>query len=283
MEKNMIREISSEKIVETVAELFREACVCPPKEVIDAFAAAKETEVSQQGREIFCQLIENAAIANETKVPYCQDTGMAVVLMDIGQDVHITGDLTDAVNEGVRKAYTEGYFRKSVLSALGRVNTGDNTPAVLHTRIVPGDKIEITALPKGFGSENMSKIKMFPPSAGIDGIKDFIVETAAMASANPCPPVIIGVGIGGTFEYAAMLSKRQLARKLGEPSSDPVLAEMEEDIKNRINALGMGPMALGGRNYCLAVHIAEYPTHIAGLPVAVNYCCHALRHASATI
>ncbi|MBR4078782.1 MAG: fumarate hydratase, partial [Christensenellaceae bacterium] len=151
----MIREISSEKIVETVAELFREACVCPPKEVIDAFAAAKETEVSQQGREIFCQLIENAAIANETKVPYCQDTGMAVVLMDIGQDVHITGDLTDAVNEGVRKAYTEGYFRKSVLSALGRVNTGDNTPAVLHTRIVPGDKIEITALPKGFGSENM--------------------------------------------------------------------------------------------------------------------------------
>ena len=279
----MIREISAQKITETVAALFREACVCPPDEVIDCFAAARETETSQQGREIFCQLIENAEIAKTTKVPYCQDTGMAVVLMDIGQDVHISGDLTDAVNEGVRKAYTEGYFRKSVLTALGRVNSGDNTPAVLHTRIVPGDRIEITALPKGFGSENMSRIKMFPPSAGVEGIKDFIVETAEMASANPCPPVVIGVGIGGTFEYAALLSKRQLARPLGQKSDDPLLAEMETEIKERINALGMGPMALGGRNYCLAVHIAEYPTHIAGLPVAVNYCCHALRHAFATI
>jgi len=205
------------------------------------------------------------------------------VFMEIGQDVHISGDLTDAVNAGVRKAYTEGYFRKSVLSALGRVNTNDNTPAVLHVSLVPGDQIHILALPKGFGSENMSKIKMFPPSAGIDGIKDFIVETAAAASANPCPPVILGVGIGGTFEYAALMSKRQLARSLNEKNPDPVLAEMEEDIKARINALGMGPMALGGKNYCLAVNIAEYPTHIAGLPVAVNYCCHAIRHASATI
>lgn len=279
----MIREISSEQITETVAALFRKACLCPPDEVIDAFRSAEQTETSPQGKEIFCQLMENAAISRETGVPYCQDTGMAVVLMDIGQDVHISGDLTDAVNAGVRKAYTEGYFRKSVLSALGRVNTGDNTPAILHTRILPGDKISITALPKGFGSENMSKIKMFPPSAGIEGIQDFIVETASIASANPCPPVILGVGIGGTFEYAALMAKRQLARALTEKNPDPVLAEMEETIKRRINALGMGPMALGGKNYCLAVNIEENPTHIAGLPVAVNYCCHAIRHASAVI
>ena len=279
----MIREINAEQITETVAALFREACLCPPEEVIDVFRNAHETETSPQGKEIFCQLMENAKIAAETRVPYCQDTGMAVVFMDIGQDVHINGDLTAAVNEGVRKAYSEGYFRKSVLSALGRVNTNDNTPAVLHVSLVPGDQIHILALPKGFGSENMSRIKMFPPSAGIDGIKDFIVETASAASANPCPPVILGVGIGGTFEYAALMSKRQLARSLREKNPDPVLAEMEEDIRERINALGMGPMALGGKNYCLAVNIAEFPTHIAGLPVAVNYCCHAIRHAAATI
>ena len=279
----MIREINAAEITAAVDRLFREACVCPPEEVIEVFRKAEETETSQQGREIFCQLMDNAKISAETKVPYCQDTGMAVVFMEIGQDVHITGDLTEAVNTGVRKAYAEGYFRKSVLSALGRVNTNDNTPAVLHTSLVPGDQIRITALPKGFGSENMSKIKMFPPSAGIEGIKDFIVETAAIASANPCPPVILGVGIGGTFEYAALMSKRQLARSLNEKNPDPVLAEMEEDIRKRINELGMGPMALGGKNYCLAVNIEEYPTHIAGLPVAVNYCCHAIRHASAVI
>ena len=279
----MIREITADKITETVAALFREACVCPPKEVIDAFAAAKETETSQQGREIFCQLIENAEIANETKVPYCQDTGMAVVLMDIGQDVHITGDLTDAVNAGVRKAYGEGYFRKSVLSALGRVNTGDNTPAMIYYDLVPGDKIEITVAPKGFGSENMSRIAMLRPSDGLDGVKAFVKQTVLEAGPNPCPPIVVGVGIGGTFDKAALLAKKALLRPVDERNATPFYANLETELLEEINALGIGPQGFGGKTTALAVNIEQFPTHIAGLPVAVNINCHVTRHKTEVI
>lgn len=278
-----MKTIKAEQIQQAVRDLFLEAGLCPPAEVVCALREAHKTEASPQGREVLSQLVENARIAKRDRIPYCQDTGMAVVFLDVGQDIHIEGSLAKAVNDGVREAYDKGYMRKSVLTALSRKNTGDNTPAVIHTTLVEGDTLTITALPKGFGSENMSRIKMFPPSAGMEGIKAFIVDTAKIASANPCPPVVLGVGIGGTFELAAIMSKRQLARPLGQPNADPVLREMEQDIKDRINALGMGPMGLGGTHYCLAVHIMEYPTHIAGLPVAVNYCCHAARHATCTL
>ncbi len=280
----MIREISAQQISHAVAQLFLKACVCPPKDVIDCLAQAKERESSPQGREIFRQLLENAQIAQQTQTPYCQDTGMAVVFMEIGQDVHITGgDLTQAVNQGVRTAYEQGYFRKSVLSPLDRINTKDNTPAIIHTEIVPGDQIHITASPKGFGSENMSQIKMLKPADGVQGIIDFVVQAAKTAGGSPCPPVILGVGIGGTFEKAAILSKKQLLRPVDSSNPDPQLAQLERDILEGINALKMGPMGLGGDHYCLAVHIASYPTHLASLPVAVNFCCHALRHEDITL
>lgn len=278
-----MRNVLAKTIEDAVFCLFKEACLCPPKEVINAFEKARKSETSETGREVMSQLIENAEIAERDEVPYCQDTGMAVVFAKIGQDVHIEGNFDDAVNAGVRRAYKECYYRKSVLSAVSRKNTGDNTPAVIHTSLVSGDSIELTALPKGFGSENMSKIAMLPPAAGKKGIVDFVVGTAEIASGNPCPPVLLGVGIGGTFEYAAIMAKRQLARSIESINENAELAEMEEEIKERINALGMGPMALGGKNYCLKVNIEEYPTHIAGLPVAVNYCCHAVRHASIRI
>lgn len=277
-----MRIVPAETIEESVFKIFKEACLCPPQEVVDAFKKAAENETAT-GREVLSQLVNNAEIALRDEVPYCQDTGMAVLFAKIGQDVHIDGSFANAVNNGVRRAYVECYYRKSVLSAISRINTGDNTPAVIHTELTDGDKIELTALPKGFGSENMSKIAMLPPSAGKQGIIDFIVDTAKSASGNPCPPVFLGVGIGGTFEYAAIMAKRQLARSIESVNPDSVLAEMEDIIKERINALGMGPMALGGKNYCLKVNIEEYPTHIAGLPVAVNYCCHAVRHASVTV
>lgn len=275
-----MREIPASKITQTIKELFLQACLCPPRSVIDALDCE---ESSEQGREVLRQLKENAKISLEENIPYCQDTGMAVVFMDVGQDAHIVGDLTDAVNEGVRQAYTQGYYRKSVLTPLGRINTGDNTPCILHTRLVPGQGIHIEVSPKGFGSENMSKIAMLKPSDGKQGIIDFAINTARQAGGSPCPPVVLGIGIGGTFEYAALMAKRQLLREIGAPSADPELAQMEKEIKDGINALKMGPMGIGGDNYCLAVHIESYFTHLAGLPVAVNYCCHALRHAAADI
>lgn len=278
-----MREIESEEIAQAVRQLFLEACLCPPKEVMEAIANAAETEPSEQGREVLRQLEENGKIALKEQIPYCQDTGMAVVFAEIGQEVHIAGDFYEAVNRGVREAYQEGYFRKSVLTALERKNTGDNTPAVVHVRLTPGDRVRLVAAPKGFGSENMSAIAMLKPSQGIEGIEDFIVDTARRAGGNPCPPVVLGVGIGGTFELAALMAKEQLLRPIGAPSEDPVLAELEQRVKERINGLGMGPMGIGGRNYCLAVHAKEHPTHLAGLPVAVNYCCHALRHSETTI
>jgi len=276
----MIKEITAGQITQAVKAIFLQAGLVPPKEVIDTLAEKAKTESAPQGREILEQLVENARIACETGIPYCQDTGMAVLFCDIGQDVHISGDFTAAVNEGVRQAYEEGYFRKSVLSPLQRKNTGDNTPAIIHTRLVPGSTLKLTAAPKGFGSENMSRIAMLKPSAGIQGVVDFLVESMQLAGGNPCPPVVLGVGIGGTFEYAALMAKRQLLRPLGQPAQDPQLAELEQEVLKRINALGMGPMGIGGDNYCLAVHMESYPTHLAGLPVAVNVCCHALRHAS---
>jgi fumarate hydratase subunit alpha len=208
---------------------------------------------------------------------------MAVVFVDLGQDVHIEGSLNDAINEGVRQAYEQGYFRKSVLDPITRINTGDNTPAVIHYDIVQGDSIDITVAPKGFGSENMSRIAMLKPSEGIQGIQDFVIDCVKKAGGSPCPPVILGVGIGGTFERCALLAKKQLLREIGSVNRDETLADMKRTLKNSINELGIGAMGFGGNNYCLAVHIAKYPTHIAGLPVAVNFQCNASRHAHVTI
>ena len=266
-----MKEISASQITQTVKDLFLEACLCPPGDVVYALERAHQTEVSPQGKETLSQLLTNAKISLSEQIPYCQDTGMAVVFADIGQDIHITGDFNAAINEGVRQAYGEGYYRKSVLSAINRKNTLDNTPAIIHTRIVPGNSLMLTAAPKGFGSENMSQIKMLKPSDGVQGIINFVVQSARDAGASPCPPVILGIGIGGTFEYTALMAKRQLLRTVGQPNQNPLLAGLEEEIKERINALGMGPGGLGGRHYCLAVHIEEHETHLAGLPVAVNF------------
>lgn len=274
-----MKTIDAKDITAALRNAFLTACIAPGEDVACALRKAQEAESSPTGCEILRQLLENNSIAKEENTPSCQDTGMAVVYLDIGQDVHIAnGYVEDAVHEGVRQAYAEGYFRKSVLSVLDRVNTGDNTPAVIHTRIVPGDSLKIIAMPKGFGSENMSVIRMLKPSDGRDGIIDFIVEAARNAGGCPCPPVVLGVGIGGTFEKAAEMAKRQLLRSLGSVNPNETLAKMEAELKQKINALGIGPMGLGGDTYCLGVHIDQYHTHLAGLPVAVNFCCHALRH-----
>lgn len=276
--------IPAELIEQTVFELFSEACIKPDDSVERELEAAEKKERTPHAKEILRQLIINNRIAANKSIPACQDTGMAVVLLELGQDVSIRGGfLDDAINRGVARAYEDGYFRKSVLDPLTRENTGDNTPAVIHTKIVRGDELKITCVPKGFGSENMSAIAMLAPSAGERGVIDFIVSTAVNAGGSPCPPVILGVGIGGTFESCAMLAKEQLLRPLNKPSEDPELAEMEKECKRLINELDLGPMGLGGDTYCLAVHIAKTPTHIAALPVAVNYCCHMLRFASATL
>jgi fumarate hydratase subunit alpha len=253
---------------------------------LDALSAVKNAYKSEDcppAKEALRQLIENARIAEGTGMPYCQDTGMAVVFVDLGQDVHIEGDINEAINEGVREAYEKGYFRKSVRDPFTGINTKDNTPAIIHYDIVPGDKIDITAAPKGFGSENMSRAAMLKPSDGIEGIKKFIIDCVKTAGGSPCPPVILGVGIGGNFESCALMAKKQLLREIGSENSDPILAELEESLKYQINALGIGAMGFGGKNYCLAVHIGKFPTHIAGLPVAVNFQCHASRHEHITI
>ncbi len=279
-----MRYIHADDIRDTVQKLLLSACIAPDGEMMRAVCGAREQESIPHAKEILRQLVENNEIAREENIPACQDTGMAVVMLDIGQDAHVKGYyVEDAVNEGVRQAYAEGYFRKSVLDPLTRVNTGDNTPAVIHTRIVPGENIKITVMPKGFGSENMSKLKMLNPSDGKEGILDFIVGAAKQAGGSPCPPVVLGIGIGGTFESCALLAKRQLLRRPGSANPDPELAEMEWEAKSRINALKMGPMGLGGDTYCLYAHIGKEPTHIAALPVAVNFCCHMLRHATATL
>ena len=276
-----MREISVNTITEAVAKLCIQANCVLNDDVYCALENAKKTEKSEIGKEILCQLTENADIAKDETVPICQDTGMAVVFVEIGQEVHIAGGLlTDAVNEGVRKGYTEGYLRKSVVSdPFIRVNTNDNTPAIIHYDIVGGDNVKIIVAPKGFGSENMSKIYMLKPSAGIEGAKDAIVQAVDEAGPNPCPPMVVGVGVGGNFEMAAYLAKKALLRPIGSHSDKPHLREMEEELLERMNNLGIGPQGLGGVTTVLGVNVESYPTHIAGMPIAVNISCHVTRHA----
>ncbi|KPU42850.1 L(+)-tartrate dehydratase subunit alpha [Oxobacter pfennigii] len=275
-----MKEIHIDTITSEVEKLCIDACCNIGDDVYNSLKKAMDMEESPSGLGILHQLIENIEISRRDVTPICQDTGMAVFFLELGQDIHITsGYLYDAINEGVRRGYTKGYLRKSVvLSGIDRINTMDNTPAIIHTSIVPGDKLKITFAPKGFGSENMSAIKMLKPSDGIKGIKDFVFETVNNAGSNPCPPIILGIGLGGTFEKCALLSKQALLRNLDEENPDPNLALLEKEILNEVNNLGIGPQGLGGRVTCLGVSILSYPTHIAGMPVAVNIQCHASRH-----
>ena len=282
----MIREINVKEIEDKVAELFVRANQILPCSTCSVISKAKENERNPLAQSILGILEENIEAAKELDVPVCQDTGMAVTFMEVGQDVHfVGGDLESAVDRGVARAYLDGKLRCSVVidPLYQRKNTEDNTPAVLYTKIVPGDKVKITALPKGFGSENMSAVKMFTPAATEDDIVNFAVETVKNAGANPCPPIVVGVGIGGTFERCALLSKQALARELDDKNPDPNYAALEEKMLSRINALDIGPQGFGGDTTALAVKIEKYPTHIAGLPVAVNICCHVYRHEKAVL
>jgi fumarate hydratase subunit alpha len=283
MEPDM-REIKAEDIAKTVERLCVQANRELPADVVRAINAASHTEPWKGAAETLCLLEKNMEIAREKQLPVCQDTGMACVFAEIGQDAHISGSFEDAVNEGVRRGYESGYLRKSVVGdPLRRVNTGDNTPASITVHLVPGDRIRLTVAPKGFGSENMSRLQMLKPSDGEKGVKDFIVETVRLAGPNPCPPVILGVGIGGTFDKAAYLAKKALLRPLDQPNQDPYYAAMERELLETINALGIGPQGFGGRTTALGVSVETMPTHVAGLPVAVNMSCHATRRASAEL
>ena len=274
-----MREIASEQITAVIRRLCIQANCILPEDVRARIAACAQEEPWPQAQEILEQITQNYTVAQERMQPICQDTGMACVFLEIGQEVHVTGDLTAAVHEGVRRGYRDGYLRKSVVKdPLRRVNTGDNTPAMIYWDIVPGDRLRITVAPKGFGSENMSQIKMLKPSDGEEGVKNFVVKAVEEAGPNPCPPIVVGVGIGGTFDKAALLAKRALLRPLGQPSQDPFYAAMEAELLGRVNALGIGPQGFGGRTTALAVAIETAPTHIAGLPVAVNINCHVTRH-----
>ncbi len=280
-----MREIAVDQITEALRRMAIEANTQLGQDVLDAFAAYKATEESPTGVDILSQLEENARISRETLLPLCQDTGFAVVFVELGQDVHLVGgDLTAAVNEGIRLGYREGNLRKSIVrDPLNRVNTGDNTPAVIHIRIVPGDKVKITFAPKGGGSENMSGIAMLKPADGVAGVKKFVLERVSEAGPNPCPPTIVGVGIGGTFEIAAYLSKLSLLRPMGDRNPDPYYAALEDELLAEVNQLGIGPQGLGGSTTSLDVHIEFHPCHIASLPVAVNIQCHSARHKEVTL
>jgi fumarate hydratase subunit alpha len=281
-----MRTINASEITAAVAKAAIEANYYLGEDIFGALRKGKETEESPLGREVLGQLIDNACIARDQDMPICQDTGLAVVFMELGQDVHIVGgSLEAAVNAGVAKGYTEGYLRKSSVTdpVFVRKNTGDNTPAILHVSIVPGEKIKITLAPKGFGSENMSAIKMLPPSAGVAGIKKFAVDTVDAAGSNPCPPIVIGMGIGGTMEKAALLAKKALIRPVTVRNANPDYAKLEEEILALVNKTGVGPQGLGGTVTALAVNIEYFPTHIAGMPVAININCHATRHAEIEI
>ena len=279
-----MRILSAEILTEKVRRLCLRACCDLPQDVLAVLTAALAIEApGSAAHSVLSQLIENQELARSCQRPICQDTGVAVVFADLGEELHIEGSLEQAVNEGVRLAYTEGYLRKSVLDPITRKNTLDNTPATLHVRFVPGDKLLLTVVPKGFGSENMSRLVMLSPSAGLPGILDTIVSAVVSAGASACPPVVVGVGIGGTMESAALLAKRQLLRPVGEPAARGDLAALEREALERINQTGIGPMGLGGKTTALAVHVGALPTHIAGLPVAVNLQCHACRHASEEI
>ncbi len=276
----MIRTIRAEEITENIKEMCIEANHILSKDMEEVFLQSAEKEKSALGKQILCQLKENLEIAREDLIPICQDTGMAVIFLKIGQDVHIEGaGLSDAVNQGVREGYTEGYLRKSVVEPIERINTKDNTPAIIHYEIVPGDQIDITVAPKGFGSENMSRIFMLKPADGLEGVKESILTAVKDAGPNACPPMVVGVGIGGTFEKCAQMAKHALTRDLNEEPSIPYVRELEKEMLDKVNKLGIGPGGLGGTVTALAVNIETYPTHIAGLPVAVNICCHVNRHA----
>lgn len=280
----MIREIDAALITETVARLCIEANRNLPEDVCHALHAAVRDEPFAPARDLLDLLVRNEGIARQTQMPICQDTGMAVVFADVGQDVHISGSFEDAVHEGVRRGYVDGLLRKSVVGdPLRRVNTRDNTPAILHIRLVPGDRLTLIVAPKGFGSENMSRLKMLTPAAGVQGVKDFVLETVKLAGANPCPPMVLGVGVGGDFEQVAELAKLALLVPLDEANPDPFYAGLEQELLSAVNETGIGPQGLGGRTTCLGLHILARPTHIAGLPVAVNVSCHVTRHATATL
>ena len=275
-----MREIHISQIINTVRDLCIESNYYLSNDVKEALCEAKKNETWPLAENVLDQLILNSNIAQKEDMPICQDTGMACVFVEIGQEVHIVGGLLqDAINEGVRRGYDEGFLRKSVVKdPIHRVNTKDNTPAIIYYDIVPGDKIKITVAPKGFGSENMSRIKMLKPSDGLQGVKDFIIETVKLAGPNPCPPIVIGVGIGGTFDKAAYLAKKALIRPLDKRNDEKFYSDLEKELLDTINKLGIGPQGFGGKTTALGLNIETYPTHIAGLPVAVNINCHATRH-----
>ena len=279
-----MRKVKADKIINTVKEMCIEANLELAPDMKQALVNAKENETSEVGCKILSDLEENLEIAKNESIPICQDTGMAVVFVEVGQNVKVKGSLTEAINEGVRQGYTEGYLRKSVVSdPLERVNTNDNTPAIIHYDIVDGNKIKITLAPKGFGSENMSKIVMLKPADGIEGVKEVVINAVKDAGPNACPPMVVGVGIGGTFEKCAILAKKALARDLNSKNKNQLYADLEDELLEKINKIGIGPGGLGGTQTALGVNVETYPTHIAGLPVAVNICCHVNRHVTRTI
>jgi len=281
-----MRDIDAKEVTKTVSRLFQEANFFLPEDVLASLKQARESEESPVGREVLDRILENSDIATKERIPLCQDCGAAVVFLELGQEAHIVGgDLYTAVNEGVRQGYEEGYLRKSMvrLPYSTRLNTRDNTPAIIYTDIVPGDKLKITVVPKGGGAENMTRLAMLPPARGRQGVIDFVVNAVDEAGSNPCPPVIVGVGIGGTAEQTLLLAKRALLRKVGEANPDAEFAQLEKEILKRVNNLGIGPMGYGGKITALAVHVEVFPAHIASLPVAVNLQCHSARHKEAIL
>jgi fumarate hydratase subunit alpha len=281
-----VKEINVSQITETVARLCQDATRDLPEDVVAALRRAESTEESPLARQVLLEILDNAELARQEMLPLCQDTGTAVVFAEVGQDVHIVGgDFVDAVNAGVAKGYTEGYLRKSMVDKpfSARTNTQDNTPAVVHTEIVPGDRLKLAVMPKGGGCENMSRFVMLLPGAGKEGITSFVLRAVEESGGNPCPPVIVGVGIGGTAEHSMTLAKKALTRRVGDPNPDLETAQFEAELLEKVNALGLGPQAVGGRNTALAVHIETYPTHITALPVAVNLQCHSARFKSAEL
>jgi len=280
-----MRELQAKEITSAVKRLCMEANYYLGEDVLNAIKEGLKKEESPLGKDILQQIIENAEIAAKEEVPICQDTGFAVIFVELGQEVRVVnGDFNEAINEGVRQGYTDGYLRKSIVQdPIGRKNTGDNTPAVIHLEIVPGDKVKIVVAPKGGGSENMSEVKMMKPADGVEGLKRFVVERVEKSGGNPCPPVVVGVGVGGTFEKCAFLAKKALLREVGSKHPDPYYAELEAELLEKINKTGVGPQGLGGRTTALAVHIEAHPCHIASYPAAVNLNCHAARHKEITI
>ena len=281
-----MREVTTLEITETVARLCKEANFNLPGDVLDSLRAAREAEPSPVGKEVLDRILENADIARSEQMPLCQDTGLTVVFLEVGQDVHIIGgSLVEAINEGVRRGYTEGYLRKSVVAHpfSDRINTRDNTPAVIHTDIVPGNTLKITVVPKGGGSENMSFLGMLKPADGRQGVVEFVVRSVETAGANPCPPIIVGVGVGGTIDQTTLSAKKALLRRVGDPHPDPDVAGLEADILKQVNDLGIGPQGFGGHTTALAVHVETYPCHIASMPVVVNIQCHSARHKEASL